>query len=63
MSLRTKDLDWDTQTLSEKTHSLKTFLVVWTTMVHRNRTQLNVELGLELVVNRELLGAMEYILH
>ncbi len=63
MSLWTKDLDWDTQTLSEKMHSLKTFLVVWTTMVDRNRTQLNVELGLELVVNRELLGAMEYILH
>ena len=63
MSLWTKDLDWDTQTLSEKMHSLKTFLVVWTTMVDRNRTQLNVELGLELVVNRELLGAVEYILH
>jgi len=63
VSLWTKDLDWDTQTLSEKMHSLKTFLVVWTTMVDRNRTQLNVELGLELVVNRELLGAMEYILH
>ena len=63
MSLQTKDLDWDTQTLSEKMHSLKTFLVVWTTMVDRNRTQLNVELGLELVVNRELLGAVEYILH
>ncbi len=31
MSLRTKDLDWDAQTLSEKTHRLKTFLVVWTT--------------------------------
>ena len=63
MSLRTKDLDWDTQTLSKKMHSLKTFLVVWTTMVDMDRTQLNVELGLELVVNRELLGAVEYILH
>ena len=27
---------------------------------HRNRTQLNVKLGLELVVNRELLGAFSH---